>query len=263
MNTTNAPLPGIKLFDLTGRTALITGGSKGLGHAMAAGLASAGADVMLVSRHLDEAQAAAANIAHDFGRKATGHGADVTSPEQVDAMLAAAERELGKVDILINSAGINIRGPIAELTPEQFDEVMRVNVRGTWLCCRAVLAGMRARKWGRIINLASALGLVGLAGRTPYTASKGAVIQMTRTLALETAANGITANAICPGPFLTEMNLAIADTEDGQKFVVGATALKRWARLEEIQGAAIYLASEAASYVTGATLTVDGGWTAQ
>jgi NAD(P)-dependent dehydrogenase (short-subunit alcohol dehydrogenase family) len=110
---------------------------------------------------------------------------------------------------------------------------------------------------------ASALGLVGRAGRTPYTASKGAVIQMTRTLALETAADDITANAICPGPFLTEMNTAIADTEDGQKFVVGATALKRWARLEEIQGAAIYLAREAASYVTGATLTVDGGWTAQ
>ncbi|TVP96789.1 MAG: SDR family oxidoreductase [Planctomycetaceae bacterium] len=256
-------LPGINLFDLTGRTALVTGGSKGLGYAMAAGLASASADVMLVSRHVDEAQAAAANISRDFGRKAIGHAADVTIPAEVDAMLAAAERELGKVDILVNSAGINIRGPIAELTPEQFDEVMNVNVKGTWLCCRAVLAGMRARKWGRVINLASSLGLVGLAGRTPYTASKGAVIQMTRSLALETAVDGITANAICPGPFLTEMNLPIADSEDGKKFVVGATALKRWARLEEIQGAAIYLASDAASYVTGATLAVDGGWTAQ
>jgi len=265
MNPTPAPspLPGIKLFDLTGRTALITGGSKGLGFAMAAGLASAGADVFLVSRHLDQAQAAAASIARDFGHRAIGHVADVTQPDQVDAMLAAAERDLGKVDILINSAGINIRGPITELTPEQFTQVMSINVTGTWLCCRAVLPAMRERKWGRIINLASALGLVGLAGRTPYTASKGAVVQMTRTLALETAADGITANAICPGPFLTEMNLSIADTEDGQKFVVGATALKRWARLEEIQGAAIYLASDAASYVTGATFAVDGGWTAQ
>jgi NAD(P)-dependent dehydrogenase (short-subunit alcohol dehydrogenase family) len=261
--TTPSPLPGIKLFNLTGRTAVITGGSKGLGLAMAAGLASAGADVMLVSRQHDEAQAAAARIATDFGGKAIGHAADVTDPAQVNAMIAAAVRELGRVDILINSAGINIRGPINELTPEQFAQVMNTNVTGTWLCCRAVLPGMRERKWGRIINLASALGLVGLAGRTPYTASKGAVVQMTRTLALETAADGITANAICPGPFLTDMNLAIADTEDGQKFVVGATALKRWARLEEIQGAAIFLSSDASSYVTGAMLAVDGGWTAQ
>ncbi len=258
-----SPLPGIRLFDLTGRTALITGGSKGLGQAMAAGLASAGADVMLVSRHFDQVQCTADEIARDFGRKALCHEADVTDPGQVEAMLAAAERALGKVDILINSAGINIRGPINDLSPEQFAEVMNVNVTGTWLCCRAVLPGMRARKWGRVINLASALGLVGLAGRTPYTASKGAVVQMTRTLALETAADGITSNAICPGPFLTEMNLPIADTEDGQRFVVGATALKRWARLEEIQGAAIYLASDAASYVTGSVLAVDGGWTAQ
>ena len=261
--STQSPLPGIKLFDLTGRTALITGGSKGLGLAMAAGLASAGADVLLVSRHLAEAEAAAQQLTREFGRKAVGLAADVAVAAEVDALFAAATRDLGQIDILINSAGINIRGPIAELTPEQFDQVMNVNVRGTWLCCRAALAGMRARKWGRILNLASAIGLVGLAGRTPYTASKGAVVQMTRTLSLEVAADGITANAICPGPFLTEMNLSIADTEDGKKFVVGATALKRWARLEEIQGAAIYLASDAASYVTGAMLAVDGGWTAQ
>jgi NAD(P)-dependent dehydrogenase (short-subunit alcohol dehydrogenase family) len=257
------PLPGIKLFNLAGRTALVTGGSKGIGFAMAAGLASAGADVMLVSRHLDESRSAAARIAAECGRKAVGHAADVTMAAEVDAMIAAALRELGKVDILINNAGINIRGPITELTPDQFAQVMNTNVTGTWLCCRAVLPGMRARNWGRLINIASALGLVGLAGRTPYAASKGAVVQMTRTLALETATDGITVNAICPGPFLTEMNLPIAGTEDGQKFVVGATALKRWARLEEIQGAAIFLASDASSYVTGAMLAVDGGWTAQ
>lgn len=262
-NLPSAALPGVKLFNLQGRKALITGGSKGLGYAMAAGLASAGAEVMLVSRHEDEARAAAASIARDFGGHASGYAADVTEPDQVDDMMAAAVRELGRVDILINSAGINIRGPITELAPEQFDQVMQVNVKGAWLCCRAAVPGMRERKWGRIINLASALGLVGLAGRTPYTASKGAVIQLTRTLALEVAADGITANAICPGPFLTEMNLPIADTEDGQKFVVGATALKRWARPEEIQGAAIFLASDAASYVTGTALSVDGGWTAQ
>jgi NAD(P)-dependent dehydrogenase (short-subunit alcohol dehydrogenase family) len=259
----SSPLPGIKLFNLSGRTALVTGGSKGLGLAMAAGLASAGADVMLVSRNAAESEAAARDIARDHGVKALSHAADVTVSAEVDGMLEAAQRQLGKVDILLNSAGINIRGPIETLTPDQFAQVMNVNVTGTWLCCRAVVPGMKERKWGRIINVSSALGLVGLANRTPYTASKGAVVQMTRTLALETAGDGITANSICPGPFLTAMNESIAHTEDGMKFVVGATAMKRWARLEEIQGAAIYLASDAGSYVTGSCLCVDGGWTAQ
>jgi gluconate 5-dehydrogenase len=140
---------------------------------------------------------------------------------------------------------------------------MQVNVNGTWLCCRAVTRYMKKNGSGSIINLASTLGLVGLANRTPYAASKGAVVQMTRALALELAPFNIGGHAICPGPFLTEMNIPIADTEEGKKFVVGATALGRWAEMREIQGAAIFLASDAGSYMVGSMLTVDGGWTAR
>jgi NAD(P)-dependent dehydrogenase (short-subunit alcohol dehydrogenase family) len=255
-------LPGIKLFDLTGSVAIVTGGSKGIGRAMAEGLASAGADLALVSRTPGEAAEVAREISATYGKRAIGIQGDVTVPAQAEAMAAETLRVFGKIDILLNSAGINIRGPIDELSPEQFQQVMNVNVTGTWLSCRAVVPAMKRAGGGRIVNLSSAIGLVGVVNRTPYASSKGAIVQMTRTLGVELAPHNILANAICPGPFLTPMNIPIANTEDGNKFIVGATALKRWARLEEIQGAAIFLASPASSYMTGSMLVVDGGWTA-
>ena len=189
--------------------------------------------------------------------------ADVNDGTQVQNLVKAALVRWRRIDILVNNAGINIRGPIDQLTEEQFDDVIRTNVRGTWLMARGVVPAMKAAGYGRIINIASALGLVGLANRTPYTSSKGAVVQMTRALGIELAPFGITCNAICPGPFLTEMNVPIADTEEAKVSIIGATAMKRWAQMPEIQGAAIYLASQASSYVTGSMLAVDGGWTAQ
>ncbi|MFO0900894.1 MAG: glucose 1-dehydrogenase [Pirellulales bacterium] len=256
-------LPGIKQFDLTGKAAIVTGGSKGLGLAMAAGLASAGADVLITSRHADEAQAAADEIARDFGRRAIGMAADVTSPADNDAMVARALAEFSRVDILLANAGINIRGPIDELSLDQFEQVMDTNVRGVWLAAKSVVPSMKKAGGGRIILMASTLGVVGLANRTPYAASKGAVVQLTRALGLELAPFGITCNAIAPGPFLTPMNVPIKDQPDTKKFIVGAVALERWGEMQEIQGAAIFLASPAASYVTGSLLFVDGGWTAR
>jgi NAD(P)-dependent dehydrogenase (short-subunit alcohol dehydrogenase family) len=256
-------LPGIKLFDLTNKSAIVTGGSKGLGLAIAAALASAGASVLLFNRNALEGQQAAEYISSTYGTKALSFAGDITSQEHTEQMAKEAATAFGSIDILVNSAGINIRGAIDEVTPEDFARVMDVNVNGTWLASRAVTPYMKKQGSGKIINLASTLGMVGLSNRTPYTSSKGAVVQMTRALALELCPYNINVNAICPGPFLTEMNQPIADSDEAKKFVVGATALGRWARLEEIQGTALLLASAASSYMVGSIIPVDGGWTAK
>lgn len=256
-------MTGIDQFRMNDRVVVITGGSKGLGKSMAEAFASAGADLVLTSRNQGQVELAAEEIAEKFGRKAMGIKADVTSPGQVERTVSTAVDEFGKIDVLVNNAGINTRAPIEELKVEQFEEVMAINVKGPWMMCRAIAPHMKKAKYGRVINISSTLGAVGLPGRSPYASSKGAVTMMTRVLALEWAEFGITVNAINPGPFLTEMNLAIADHPDTKKMIIGSVPLGRWGRIEEIQGAALFLASDASSYVTGAGLFVDGGWTAK
>ncbi len=255
-------MPGMDLFRLDGKVALVTGGTKGLGRSMADGLASAGADVALCSRNGEEAESEAALLGEETGRRTLGVRCDVTEPGEVEALIEATVSQLGRLDILINNAGINIRNPIEELSLEEFEQVMSVNVRGPWLCSRAAIPHMRAGGYGRVINMGSTLSVVGVPGRTPYASSKGAVAQMTRVLALEWAEEGITANTICPGPFLTPMNEPIVGQPETERFILGEVPMARWGEMTEIQGAAIFLASEASSYVTGSTLFVDGGWTA-
>jgi NAD(P)-dependent dehydrogenase (short-subunit alcohol dehydrogenase family) len=255
-------LPGISQFSLVGKTAIVTGGSKGLGLAMALGLASAGANLMIVTRNRAEGEVAVNRIMQNYSVTASHFAGDITSETDMATMAETAVSNFGKADILINCAGINIRGPIDALSVGDFTRVMSVNVTGTWLASRAIIPHMKERGQGRIINLGSALALIGLENRTPYTASKGAVVQMTRTLALELAPFNILVNVICPGPFLTEMNVPIANSEETRSRILEATALKRWGKLREIQGAAIFLASDASSYMTGTVLSVDGGWTA-
>jgi NAD(P)-dependent dehydrogenase (short-subunit alcohol dehydrogenase family) len=250
-------------FTLSGRVAWITGGTKGLGLQMARALANAGAHLALNSRHGDEAVAVARQLAEAHGVRTFGGAADVGQEAQVLEFVAQARAALGPIDILVANAGINIRKPTVDQTLDDWNQVLSTNLTGPFLCSRAVLPGMAERRWGRVIHVASMVGLVGLAARPSYTATKGALVQLTRTQALEMAPHGVTVNALCPGPFGTEMNKPLL--EDPKKYAefVSRIPLGRWGDLPEIEGPIVFLASNASSFMTGATLVVDGGWTAQ
>jgi NAD(P)-dependent dehydrogenase (short-subunit alcohol dehydrogenase family) len=230
---------------------------------MATALAEAGADVALAGRTIATCNDAASALASSTRRRAKGFAADVTSAAEIERLVASVERELGPIDILINNAGVNIRGTVDQLSEADWDTVIDTNLKGPFLCARAVGPGMVKRGWGRVVNLGSILGAVGLGGRAPYASSKAGVINMTRVLALEWAGTGVTANAICPGPFATEMNLPLLNDPVKYQEFVKKIPMGRWGELDEIAGAVVFLSSPASSFVTGSSLFVDGGWTAQ
>jgi len=252
----------LDLFRLDGRVAIITGGYRGLGKSMAIGLAQAGATTVLCARNAEACQSAAKEIESLTGQQSIGIGCDVTKEDEVKKVTDEVMKRFGRVDVLINSAGVNIRKPIEEFSVEEYEQIIGVNLTGTWLCCRAVAPIMKKQRSGSVINISSVLGAVGLAERTPYCSSKFAVIGLTRTLALEWAPFSVRCNAICPGPFLTEMNRPLLKEPEKAQAVISQTAFNRWGELHEIRGAALFLASDASSYVTGAALFVDGGWVA-
>ncbi len=252
-----------ELFDLSGRVALVTGGTKGLGRLVAATLARAGAVVSICSRSPGEAGLAADELTRQIGRRVIGTAADVTKKADVDRLVFNTEKQLGPLDIVICCAGINIRKETPQLTEADWDAVMDTNVKGSFLVAQSVLPGMRKRKWGRIVFFGSMLSFISLPGRAAYSSSKAALLGLTRTLALESAADGVCVNAVCPGPFKTPMNLPVLEDKARNEAFLRSLPIGRWAEVDELRGLLLYLSSPACSFMTGSSVVIDGGWTAQ
>ncbi len=247
---------------LTGKVALVTGASKGLGKAMALALAQAGAKLALASRDEKLLAETAAAIAAQDGEAAV-FPVDVSDEAQVAGLEKAVAARFGRIHILINNAGINLRKPITDFTLEEWNRIQTTNVTGAFLMCRSFVPHLKGQGYGRILNLTSMMSHISLPGRTAYSTSKAALLGFTKALALELAPDGVTVNGISPGPCSTEINKTLMENAELTQFFLSRIPVGRWGKPEEIGQLAVYLCSEAAGFITGADIIIDGGWTAQ
>lgn len=247
-----------ELFDLSGKSALITGGSKGIGKAVARGFAEAGADVAICARNEEELAAAAKEIGDGLGVQVVYRICDMTDRDAVDQLAAWAVESLGKIDILFNNAGSNEPANLVEQGQESWDRIMELNLTSCMRLSRAIAPGMIERKWGRIIFTSSIMGFQSFAGRASYSATKTALLGMARAYALELGKHGITVNCLAPGPVMTDLPMNLLSDEKKKEFAA-RTAVKRWGQVEDMVGPMLLLASDAGAFISGTAILADGG----
>lgn len=250
----------LELFDLTGKTAMVTGGTRGLGEVAAMALAKAGADVAVCGRSAADLDRVSGAIA-DMDRQSGGFVLDVTSKDSVQASVAQVLQQFGKIDILVNNAGVNHRVPLLEFPEDMWDMVLNTNLKGYFLMAQAVAPQMLERGYGKVINMGSILGTVALPMQAAYASSKGGVDQLTKVMALEWAKQGVTVNAIGPTYFETELVAQLRNDPERFDFINERTPMGRWGYPPELEGIVIFLAAPASDFITGQTIYIDGGWT--